>query len=384
MKIAILHVGDLEHLALGGVDQYIKNIIRDRKDNKITIFGTCVKGKYDIGKVYNIKNGNLEYDFFPISDDSMRPLTLGYLLSERKYLNKILEYDVVYAQRIETVLPFVLKKHKTPIIQVVHGSSYYTTMHWNKLKSWIYEFFEKITIGIADETNVVLMRSEFGVPYYKKKYKKYANKIGYAKIPVNTDIFRQLDKLECKKKLELPQDDFIVLYGGRVEDNPKRVLLIPQIIQKALQLHKNIHLVVVGDGTDLEKLRLDLNNSLPQEAYTVVGYLEDRDKFVQYLNASDANINISEFEGTCTSSLEAIACEAKIISTDVGDIRLFVKEGKDGFVIANCKDTIVDDSVNAIISLTENKIEMSGTYKNYDCHQVVAELFAHFEALLDE
>ena len=384
MKIAILHVGDLEHLALGGVDQYIKNIIRDRKDNKITIFGTCVKGKYDIGKVYNIKNGNLEYDFFPISDDSMRPLTLGYLLSERKYLNKILEYDVVYAQRIETVLPFVLKKHKTPIIQVVHGSSYYTTMHWNKMKSWIYEFYEKITIGIADETNVVLMRSEFGVPYYKKKYKKYANKIGYAKIPVNTDIFRQLDKLECKKKLELPQDDFIVLYGGRVEDNPKRVLLIPQIIQKALQLHKNIHLVVVGDGTDLEKLRLDLNNSLPQEAYTVVGYLEDRDKFVQYLNASDANINISEFEGTCTSSLEAIACEAKIISTDVGDIRLFVKEGKDGFVIANCEDTIVDDSVNAIISLAENKIEMSGTYKNYDCHQVVAELFAHFEALLDE
>ena len=84
MRIAILHVGDLRSLALGGVDQYIKNIIRLKGENQISVFGVTVKGEYEIGKHYNIKGNNLEYTFIPVSDDSHRPLTLGYIKQIKK------------------------------------------------------------------------------------------------------------------------------------------------------------------------------------------------------------------------------------------------------------------------------------------------------------
>lgn len=385
MRIAILHVGDLRSLALGGVDQYIKNIIRLKGENQISVFGVTVKGEYEIGKHYNIKGNNLEYTFIPVSDDSHRPLTLGYIKQIKKYSSVLEQYDVIYSQRIEPTLPFWNKKIiRSKLIQVVHGSSYYTTMHWGKLKTLVYGFFEEESIRIAKKTNIVLMREEFGVPYYKKKYSKYSSKIGYAKIPVNTDIFKHLEKQNCRKELGLPNNKFIILYGGRVENDPKRVLLLPEIIKKLISNNQGVYLVIIGDGTDLVRLTNELRESVGEEYFLSVGYIENRETFVKYLNSCDVNINISEFEGTCTSSLEAIACGCRILSTDVGDIRLFVVDEKDGYIIKNESSSIIDDSVKAIENMISQTMTSSDLYKNYECGKVVDDLFIEMKTLVSK
>ena len=384
MKIAILHAGDLENLALGGVDQYIKNLIRNKKKNEIFVYGTCVYGSYKLGQKYAIKNNGLEYYFIPVSDDRTRPLTLGYLRNELRFIKEISEYDIIYSQRIEFTIPFVLdKKARNKLVQVIHGSSYYTTLHWGKIKSFIYEFVERLSISIAKKTNVVLMREEFGVPYYLKKYKKYKERIGYTKVPVDTKIFRSIDMNKCRTELNLPLDKVIIMYGGRVENNPKRVLLFPEILKKLNENQKKYYLVVIGDGKDLVNLRLMLQESNDEETFNIVGYLENRDIFVKYINASDVNLNISEFEGTCTSSLEAVACGTPIVSTDAGDIRLFCGDGKNGFIVKNkSEEEIVLQTVKAIKKIADKQVEMTDAFKRYDCKVVTEELFDQFKQLL--
>jgi len=383
MKLAILHAGDLENLGLGGVDQYIKNIIRDKNENDITVFGTCVSGKYKLGEEYKVNREGLVYTFVPISDDRRYPLTIYYVFNEFKYLKKICDNDIIYAQRIELSLPFIFNKSgQSKLVQIIHGSSCYTTMHYRKFKSIIYELAEKLSIKLACKTYIVLMRNEFGVPYYKRKYKKYSSKIGYAKIPVNTNIFHSLNKTTCRNILNLSKNDFLIMYGGRVENNPKRVLLLPDIILKLTEKNKNIHLVVVGSGIDLKKLEEKLYSTVDKSKYTIVGYLEDREKYVQYINACDININISEFEGTCTSSLESVACGIPVVSTDTGDIGLFVENGKNGFLVSNESESkIIKESVFALESLMEHRMVMTDDYMQYDCHLVVKELFEEFKAL---
>ena len=379
MKIAILHVGDLQKLALGGVDQYIKNIIRLRANNEITVLGTCVNGEFVIGQEYHIQSEDLEYKFIPVSDDKYRPLTLGYVKNIKKYASILKLYDVVYAQRIELSIPFWNEKEvRERLVQVVHGSSYYTTKHWGMIKTFLYCFFEKLSIRIAKKTNIVMMRDEFGVPYYKRKYPQYSEKIGYARIPVNTELFQKKGKDVCRRELGLPLDKYIIMYGGRVEDNPKRVLLFPQILKSILKHHFEVFFIVVGNGNDLERLENEFRNNVGENNYRIIGYVDSRELLVKYLNSSDVNINLSEFEGTCTSSLEAIACGCNILSTDVGDVRLFISDGKDGYIIKNDEKTIVEDSVYSIKKMIEGKMEHTNKYKLYECKNVVNNLFLEF------
>lgn len=379
MNIAILHVGDLNKLALGGVDQYIKNIIRQKGNNEITVYGTVEKDKFEIGKKYTVNKNGLIYNFVPVSYDVFRPLTIGYVLRIKKYENELEKYDIIYAQRIELCLPFWNSNNiRKKLVQVIHGSSFYTTLHWGKIKSQIYFCLEKISIRIAKKTNVVLQRKEFGVPYYKTKYKELSDKIGYAKIPVNTDVFKQMHKDACRRELNIPLDKNVIMYGGRVENYPKRVLLFPQIIKGLIERGSNVFFLVIGNGSDLQELTNILKENLDSQYYRIVGYLEDRNLLVKYLNASDININISEFEGTCTSSLEAVSCGCKILSTDVGDISLFVSEGKDGCIIENNSRTIVENSIKNIEFMIKNDMEPTKLYENYSCNKVVHELFSEF------
>ena len=375
MKIAILHSGDLESLALGGVDQYIKNIIRFKDNNIITVFGTCRNGQYDLGSVVHISKDDLTYDFIPVSNDSIRPLTLGYIIKINKYFSMLKEYDVIFSQRIELSLPFVFSKSNScKLVQLVHGSSYYKTEKWSCIKKKIYEYFESLSIRTCKSTYIILMRDEFGVPYYKRKYPDYADRIKYAKIPIDVSTFTKMDKMECRKKLNLPNDLFIVSYAGRIKNNPKRVFMLPEII-KNINEGKNYYLLMIGGGDDMEELKRIIENTLSSESYHLVGYLSDRNKLVEYLCASDVNINISRFEGTCTSSLEAVACGVPVISTDVGDINLFIKDGRNGIIIPNDEEHLIENSSLAIEKIFDSSIEMNDDYLKYDVKNVIEELF---------
>ena len=168
----------------------------------------------------------------------------------------------------------------------------------------------------------------------------------------------------------------IVLFSGRLEDNPKRILLLPQICKRLVDKGDNVHFYVIGDGSDKDRLQEAVNENNVNDYFHLVGYINDPHIIAEYNSMADAAINLSIFEGTCTSILEALACGVPVAATDVGDIRECIFDKSNGIIISNCSENIVNDAVDAIQLLLHNKVEMNEVYLKYSGESVVNELKA--------
>ena len=373
MKIAILHSGDLANVSLGGIDRYVKNIILFSNDYEITIFGVTRNHEHEIGKTYEKEYMGVKYYFVPIISDKHYPLSIRYMLKEFFWVSKLGKFDCIYAQRTEFSIPFKFSKHKNKLIQMIHGSSKYSAVFWGKKKARVQMFFEKKAIKIAARTYVILNREEFGVPYYKKQYPKYANKFFYGRNPINTSYFYPRDKKEVRNELGISFPT-VVSFVGRVENNPKRVLLFPQLMEELIKRFPNLGFVVVGVGADLKELIKIVDEKGMSSHFIFTGYIDDMITISKYVCASDITINISSFEGTCTSNLESVACSVPVISTDVGDIKEIIADNANGLIIPNDEGSIVSNAVNAITQTLNNGIKMTDSYLKYDGKNVVEEL----------
>ena len=368
MKIAILYSGDLEEVSLGGIDRYIKSLISFFEDNEITVYGTTVLDKYAIGVPVLKEYGGKKYTFIPISYSKKHPLSLYYFINEFRWITKLGAYDCIYAQRTEYTVPFIFSKNKRKVIQMIHGSSKYSEIGFGKRMAKVHLMLEKIAISIAARTYIILNREEFGVPYYQKKYPKFANKIFYGRNPIDTRIYKPMNRISMRKKLEIPVEDYVVLFSGRVEHNPKRVLLFPEICKKVLEHGIQVKFVVIGDGNDRKQLLSKIESMEMQHSFILPGYIDDPCQIAAYNNAANVTINISMFEGTCTSNLESLACGTPVISTDVGDIHECIYD--------NCNGIIIENSVNAIIRAYSENIPVNDVYKKYAGNIVVNEFKA--------
>lgn len=376
MKIAILHSGDLEHISMGGVDRYVKSIIEFFPDGEITVFGTGEHGKVETGASYAREYHGKKYTFIPLTTDKRHPLSVFYMLKEFSRVNALCKYDCIYAQRTEYSIPFLFSSGKKKLIQLIHGSSKYSKMGFGSGLAIIHLFFERISVGIAERTYVILNREEYGVPYYKSKYKKYADRFYYQRNPINAENFKRMDKAQCKKEIGIAGNEIGIIFVGRVEHNPKRVLLFPEIVNEIKKAGYKVKFVVVGDGKDKDELYSRVQKSNLDEDFIFTGYVEDTDRIAFLYNAADAAINISMFEGTCTSNLEAIATGIPVISTDVGDIREVINNGFNGTIIENSEDEsqIVKDAAKAIIDAFVDKIPINDNYLKYSGSEVAKQL----------
>ena len=374
MNIAILHSGDLESISLGGIDRYIKSLIQFCDDSEITVFGVTRAGKHKIGETYTKTYQSKTYFFVPIIDDSQYPLSIRYAREEFKWTKKLGTYDIIYAQRVEYSIPFLFSPYKTRLIQMIHGSSKYSELFWGRKKALIHRTIERMAIRTAEKTYIIQKRKEFGVPYYKERYRKYSDRISYGKNPINLNQYYPRNKDEMRAKLGISAEK-VILFSGRIEHNPKRVLLFPDIMQKTLEKYPCSMFVVIGDGADLETLKRKARDSGLKEHFLFTGYIEDPESIAEYNSAADVTINISIFEGTCTSNLEAIACGVPVVSTDVGDIHEYVPDGRNGIIIPNDGDeNVIESAVNALEEILSSDFPMDCSYRQYSGDKVVREI----------
>lgn len=374
MKIAILHSGDLEKVSLGGVDRYIKSLILFSEDNEITVYGTTVYKEHVIGKIYQKEYCGKKYQFIPISDNRKYPLSVYYMLHEIRWVNKLESYDCIYAQRTEYSIPFIFSRNKKKLVEMIHGSSKYSEIGFGKKLAKVHLLMEKIAISIARFTYIILNREEFGVPYYKKKYPKYSDRIFYGKNPIDLRIYHKQDKKALREKLNIDPQNRIVIFSGRVEDNPKRVLMLPSICKNLLDMGLKVIFLIVGDGSDKKKVEVESKRLGVEDLFYFTGYVDNPHIICEYNNIADIAINISVFEGTCTSVLESLACGIPVVSTDVGDIHECISNGTNGCIIENNDNTIVKDASHAIKKIFKEGVQMNDEYKKYSGDHVMHEL----------
>ena len=219
----------------------------------------------------SLRKEGLIVDIYQIKGNGV----LGYLKNfgaYKKMLNAK-DYDIVHAHYGLSGLLANLQR-KIPVVTTFHGSDTH------------YPFIRKLSI-------VTTWLSKFSIITNDRQFELLKLRKNTELIPcgVDTGLFVEMDKMDCRKSIGLAEDAKIVLFGSSFERKVKNVELAKTAIEKL----NNVQLVELK------------------------GY--DRKEVAQLINASDIVLVTSFNETGPLIIKEALACNTPVISTDVGDVK---------------------------------------------------------------
>ena len=127
--------------------------------------------------------------------------------------------------------------------------------------------------------------------------------------PNGTDltVFHPMDRNECRHKLNLPQDAFIISCVGFICERKGQNRLLEAV--RRLKNY-NIKLIFLGKEAVFESFALE------GEEILFKGTVENKD-IPAYLNASDVFCLPTRAEGCCNAVIEALACGLPVISSNL-------------------------------------------------------------------
>ncbi|PSL01255.1 glycosyltransferase [Cecembia rubra] len=134
--------------------------------------------------------------------------------------------------------------------------------------------------------------------------------------------------LKLRQDLNLEKEDFVIGAVGRVYDHIKRFSDL--ISAFSLLKQKNLKLLLVGTGPDLEKLKSQMSDLGLVDQCIPVGYQANPHKYYALM---DAFCIPSVHEGFGLVAAEAMLHRLPVIATKVGGLQDIVIDGKTGFLV---------------------------------------------------
>jgi glycosyltransferase involved in cell wall biosynthesis len=123
-------------------------------------------------------------------------------------------------------------------------------------------------------------------------------------------------RFNIRQQLGLDEDQFLLGSAGRLVSVKNFELAIDLIAKLETEGANNVHLLLVGDGPELDRLTQQVHSKGLRQKVHFVGRQAN---VWQYLAAMDVYINCSVSEGMSQSILEAMAVGLPIVASDVGD-----------------------------------------------------------------
>lgn len=182
--------------------------------------------------------------------------------------------------------------------------------------------------------------------------------------------YRTLDKhhaqavLQQKYSLKLSEKDRLLLYVGRITEQKQPFLLV-DLFKRISSIDSNIHLVIVGSGNLLKKLR---KKAILLPNLHILGRIS-RERLTTLLSVSDAFVSLSCYEGLPLAVLEAASFNLPLILSDIPAHRWIINSGIAYGALLNSSDP----NLAEILSFIESGIgakkalnELSVKYYTWD------------------
>jgi glycosyltransferase involved in cell wall biosynthesis len=357
-KVVIIHPVDFISIQFGGIESLMADIVELLpSDVDVYVISTALKSSpYKILRWNIIEFRGKKINFLPILKISkikpVIPLVLKFSLG-LMFLKFCIDFRnaIVIYNRIEPALILTRKKSLKEIL-IIHGDirnlkSNFSDNKWKKF-FWIYSFLEARVIKKMEKIFVV---SISGLEYYKKKYPSYSERFHFMPSWPNVKIFKKLDveKETILAKYGIDRNP-ILLYVGRLE-NPKNPKLLISSFSIVAKYYPNSGLIIVGEGTMRGELEKYVKEIGLQQNIFFLGY-RSQPEVSELMNASDVFVLTSVFEGMPVVVLEALCCGLPVVSTNVGEVKLVIKNGESGAVVDSEDPKAIAE---AIIKIIENR-----------------------------
>jgi glycosyltransferase involved in cell wall biosynthesis len=200
-----------------------------------------------------------------------------------------------------------------------------------------------------------------------------ANKITFIPNGLSTDEFHPQAQARYLLRNELGIDNgFMWLAVGRMEQQKDYPVMLRALAQ--LGMGSEAQLFIAGEGTlehELRRLACELGI---QDNVTFLGLRKD---MPELMNAADAYLMSSAWEGMPMVLLEAAATGLPIVTTDVGGNREVVIDGVSGFVVSPKNTNELASAMRRIMTMPDTERVKMGNAgrahieKNYSIERVV-------------
>jgi len=272
-----------------------------------------------------------------------------------------LRTDILYNQDLYTagLSSLIIKKIlRKPLVTRFVGDSAWETASargWidddilifqEKKYSWPIEWRKKIRKKILLNSDKIIVVSHF--------LKDLAQKIGLApekiKVIYNSVDFLETNSIsasreELKKKLNF--QGIVLLTIARLTPW-KGINLLIEIMPELVKKYRQISLVVVGQGPELDKLK-NLVQSLHLENSVFFAGRLNRSQTMEHLKSADLFVLNTNYEGMSHTLLEAMKIGVPIITTLAGGNPETIKDGQTGLLVGYNDKKEWLEAVNSIL-----------------------------------
>ncbi len=341
-----------------------------------------------VGGVSNFWNSLFEA-FREIDDLSFTPLEIGGHgknpigpLMDQWYFRKALNSDsdlfflnpslIIKSFFRDGLFAKQLIQKRRPFVVFFHG--------------WEFEFQEKVDTkyrnfflnSFAHAKKIFVLSHEF-----KEKLLEwgYHGEVVVLTTAVDVSLIENFS-LAQKMKSQQKRSTTTILFLSRIIKE-KGIFELIEAFESLLKKGKDMRLIIAGDGEDLDALKQAV---LAKEQVRFTGYVEGEEK-IALLKESDIFCLPSYTEGLPISVLEAMLFGLPVVTTRVGGLKRFFKEGQMGYLIEPQDSEEIEKKIALLLSNKERQIKMSRfNYlyaKEHLTNQVVAtNLYHHMKEVL--
>lgn len=230
---------------------------------------------------------------------------------KNKYDFDIVDLHWVYPDIITAYV--VSNIFKKPMIVTIRGREAIRYEEVSLRKRIINWFLRKSDHIVCVSNELAMLTKEIGVD--QKKISVISN-------GVNTKAFRPMNRVDCRKKLELPVEKKIILSVGAIIEG-KGFHKIVDSFPDLLIRDSNIRLYIIGSkgpaGNYEKELRDQIKRMGLEEHIFLMGS-RPNDELVYWYNAADVFCFATSTEGSPNVVLEALACGCPVIASAVGGV----------------------------------------------------------------
>lgn len=392
-KIKLLILLPIDPLGnkIGGTKTFIKNFVEYSPDEfDIEWVGISTnKKERPVGKWQKIKLGNKVFNFLPIlylRDESKKtklPIILYFVLNLIKNKSRIfLDDRILEYFSIEPATLFKNAANKKIFYMSGHAKDLFHPHYegrWRKFP-WVYLKIEKSLIHQMEKVFVV---SNSGLEFYKELYPFMKDRFYFCPSFVDTKKFypwssggaKAKRSMEFKNRYGFSERDRIIIFVGRLESAKNPFLLIDSFYN-LLKYDPDVKLLIVGTG-NLEKVVIEkVKKYNLQENVKFLGVFSP-DDVAELMKISDVFLMTSAFEGMPMAVLEALASGLPVVSTDVGEIKMVVRDGISGLLV---RDNNAESIAKSVLEILNNKGKFNSkncvdSIKDYTVEHVLNEVY---------
>lgn len=329
-----------------GIARFLNEVIsKISKDFNITIVAPAFEGKFEGYK--NVRTVRFPVLKFKVADYFVA------MPSYRKIKQLVKEADLIWTHTLGPIGVFTIwaaKNSKKMVVSSIHSIEwelFTKSLSVNRVfKNIIYVLTKLLTKFIYNKADLLIVPSLEIAELFELNGIKTQKKI----IHLGTDVekFFPMGKKKAKMALSIEPEKRVVGFCGRI-GREKDLKTLYRAFRRLQKQNENIVLMIVGQ--DLANVTKEFAS---KKGVMIVGATSD---VVPYLQAMDVYVLPSLTETTSLSTMEAMACGTAVITTKVGAIKDYVKDGFNGLFFL--KQNAYDLSKKIMMLLTNDKLRAS-------------------------